>query len=66
MTDDACTPIWERHIASVTEERWTDLWEYWLAWKEQHGPNYFRLGAPSKVKQMATQHTDEDPPAYAP
>jgi hypothetical protein len=66
MTDDFYAPIWEERMGEVDEDLWGDIWEAWLAWKVKHGTNYFRLGAPSTVCLMATNHVTVDPPGYTP
>jgi hypothetical protein len=66
VTDDFYAPIWAERLAEVDEDLWGDIWEGWLSWKVRHGENYFRLGAPSKVQQIATRHAGTEPPGYTP
>jgi len=67
VTDDSQAPLWELRLASVDEDLWGRLWEAWLAWKDRHGANYSRLGIPSQIQIIATDHTDAiQPPPYIP
>jgi hypothetical protein len=53
VTDDSCANIWETKMSIFGEREWARVSNEWDAWKERHGDNYFRLGAPSKIKEMA-------------
>jgi len=66
VTDDSYAPVWKEKMDQVDEDLWNDVWEGWLAWKAKHGENFFRLGAPTKIKDMATTHVDSSLPAYTP
>ncbi|KAJ6628874.1 hypothetical protein B0H10DRAFT_102674 [Mycena sp. CBHHK59/15] len=66
VTDDSHAELWKKRMDEVDEDLWGDVWEAWLAWKAKHGETYFRLGAPTKIKDMATNHVDNSLPAYVP
>ncbi|KAJ7490362.1 hypothetical protein B0H11DRAFT_1021808 [Mycena galericulata] len=66
VTDDSYASLWKERMDDIDEDLWQDVWEGWLAWKARHGENFFRLGAPSKIKEVATVHPDSSLPAYAP
>lgn len=66
LTDDSHADVWNMHLARVTEEKWDDLLDEWLAWKAKHGPNYFRLGTVRKAWLMSTNHAVADLPSYEP
>ncbi|KAJ7752741.1 hypothetical protein DFH07DRAFT_824820 [Mycena maculata] len=66
VTDDSHAPLWKERMDAIDEDLWNDAWEGWQAWKARHGENFFRLGAPTKIKEMATTHVDNSLPAYAP
>ncbi|KAJ7178930.1 hypothetical protein C8R46DRAFT_1071928 [Mycena filopes] len=66
VSSDEHEPLWKERMDEVDEDLWQDTWEGWLAWKARHGETYFRLGCPTKIKDMAAIHTDSSLPAYAP
>ncbi|KAJ6539559.1 hypothetical protein B0H19DRAFT_1078610 [Mycena capillaripes] len=66
VSDDSHAPLWKERMDSIDDHLWNDTWDYWLAWKERHGENFFRLGCPTKIKDMATTHVDTSLPAYTP
>lgn len=66
MTDDSHAALWTERMEEVDEDLWDVAWERWLEWKTRHGESYFRLGAPTKIKEMATNHVDSSLPAYTP
>ncbi|KAJ7498707.1 hypothetical protein FB451DRAFT_7219 [Mycena latifolia] len=66
VTDDSHASLWKERMDEVDEDLWDDAWDRWLEWKTRHGENYFRLGAPTKIKEMATNHVDSSLPAYTP
>jgi len=66
VSDDSHAPLWKERMDEVDEDLWGDTWECWLAWKAKHGENYFRLGCPTKIKEMATTHIDTSLPTYTP
>jgi hypothetical protein len=47
------------------DDLWGRLWERWLEWKERHGTNYFRLGTPSKIQLLATNHGSVELPFHS-
>ncbi|KAJ7180320.1 hypothetical protein C8R43DRAFT_1182259 [Mycena crocata] len=66
VTDDSYAPLWKERMDEVEEDLWDDVWERWLSWKANHGENYFRLGAPTQIKEMAKTHVDKSLPPYTP
>ncbi|KAJ7639017.1 hypothetical protein FB45DRAFT_1055212 [Roridomyces roridus] len=66
VTDDSYAPVWKEKMDQVDEDLWNDTWEGWVAWKARHGENFFRLGAPTKIAEIATTHVDNSLPAYVP
>ncbi|KAJ7129446.1 hypothetical protein C8R44DRAFT_872715 [Mycena epipterygia] len=66
VTDDSHAALWAERMEEVDEDLWDVAWERWLEWKARHGETYFRLGAPTKNKELATNHADSSLPAYTP
>nr|GAT49044.1 predicted protein [Mycena chlorophos] len=66
VCDDSLAPKWEERMSHFDDEKWREIWEHWVLYKEKHGENYFRLGAPSRIKAVATNHVDGGLPAYVP
>ncbi|KAJ6598843.1 hypothetical protein DFH09DRAFT_1303428 [Mycena vulgaris] len=66
VTDDSHEALWKERMDEVDEDLWDDTWERWLEWKARHGENYYRSGAPTKIKDLATKHVDSSLPAYTP
>jgi hypothetical protein len=53
-------------MAQIDEKLWGELWEGWIAWHKRHGPDYFRLGTPSKVQLMAANRANVQLPLVFP
>ncbi|KAJ7781022.1 hypothetical protein B0H16DRAFT_604896 [Mycena metata] len=66
VSDDSHAPLWKERMDEVDEDLWQDTWEGWLEWKARHGENFFRLGCPTKIKDLATTHIDTSLPGYTP
>ncbi|KAJ6490365.1 hypothetical protein C8R47DRAFT_468013 [Mycena vitilis] len=66
VSDDSHAELWKERMDAIDTDLWQDTWDGWLAWKARHGENYFRLGCPTKIKEMAKTHADNALPAYAP
>ncbi|KAF7355504.1 hypothetical protein MSAN_01467300 [Mycena sanguinolenta] len=64
VSDDSHAPLWKQRMDEIDEELWKDVWELWVDWKARHGEDYFRLGCPTKIQQMATTHVDSSLPGY--
>jgi len=56
FADDDQAPILNQRLQQVDGSMWQKVWDDWLAWKERHGENYFRLGAMSTAWMIATNH----------
>jgi len=56
LTDEEQTPILNQRFQQVDNAIWEHVWNLWLAWKEQHGENYFRVGAVTTAWMMSTNH----------
>ncbi|KAJ6539560.1 hypothetical protein B0H19DRAFT_364627 [Mycena capillaripes] len=66
VSDDSHASLWKERMDEIAEDLWQDTWDCWVAWKAKHGETYFRLGCPTKIKEMAKERTDTSLPAYAP
>ncbi|KAJ7648489.1 hypothetical protein B0H17DRAFT_429574 [Mycena rosella] len=63
---DSHADLWKERMDEVDEDLWDVAWERYSEWKVRYGEDYFRLGAPTKIKEMATKHVDTSLPAYTP
>ena len=61
VTDESYAPVWERHLAKVSQESWARLWQCWLEWNSRNGPHFYRFGSPSMVQLPAFDHPDVKP-----
>ncbi|KAF7332257.1 hypothetical protein MKEN_00106900 [Mycena kentingensis (nom. inval.)] len=66
VCEDSLKDKWEERMSRFEEDKWTECWDRYIDWKERHGENYFRLGAPSCIKKVASNHADGGLPAYMP
>ncbi|KAJ7068491.1 hypothetical protein C8F01DRAFT_1246993 [Mycena amicta] len=66
VSDDSFAAKWEETMSQFEDDKWREIWEHWVLWKEKHGENYFRLGAPSRIKAVSANHADNALPAYVP
>ncbi|KAF7352591.1 hypothetical protein MVEN_01224600 [Mycena venus] len=66
VSDDTHATLWKERMDEIDEDLWNDTWDYWLEWKARHGENFFRLGCPTKIKEMATTRVDSSLPGYTP
>ncbi|KAK7061866.1 hypothetical protein R3P38DRAFT_678950 [Favolaschia claudopus] len=66
VSDDSHAALWQERMAEIDEHLWEETAESWIAWKARHGEQYFRLGCPTKIQDIASVHPDNSLPAYTP